>query len=141
MKNLTSKAITIAVIGALLAVAAPTTTYSAKQMPPSFAFGNESSDILSSYPLGIINEQDAFAHHGAPIRKERLPNGSQGWVYQSGEEFGVPSIYVLHFSNDGVVTDVLHKDVHGKLGHSALQYQFLVDKDPTERILGPGPGQ
>ena len=141
MKNLLSKAIIFAVIGVLLTIAVPATTYSAKQMPPSFGFGNEPSDILKSYPLGIINEQDAFAHHGGPLRKEKLPNGNQGWVYQSGEEFGVPSIYILQFSNDGVVTDVLHKDLHGKLGHSALQYQFLVDKDPAERILGLGPGQ
>ena len=141
MKNLIPKAITFTVIGLLLLIAAPITAYSAKQMSPSFAFGNEPSDILSSYPLGIINEQDAFAHHGGPIRKEALPNGNQGWIYKSGEEVGVPSIYVLQFSPDGIVIDVLHKDHRNEIGHSALQYQFLVDKDPMERILGPGPGQ
>jgi hypothetical protein len=140
MKNLMPGAVTSAVIGLLLLVAAPITVYSAKPMPPSFAFENEHTDILSSYPLGIINEQDAFAHHGGPIRKEVLPNGNQGWIYVSGEKAGVPSIYILQFSQDGFVIDVLHKDYRYKIGHSALQYQYLIDKDPMTRVLGPKPG-
>lgn len=141
MMNLVSKAVTFIVISLLLLFIAPVTAHSAKQMPPDFAFGNEPSDILRSYPLGTINEQEAFAHHGGPIRKETLPNGNQGWIYLSGEEAGVPSFYVLQFSQDGIVIDVLHKDYRYKIGHSALQYQYLINKEPLTRILGPKPSQ
>ena len=141
MKNPIPKAMTFAVIGLLLMLVAPIAAHSAKQMPPYFTFGNEPYDVLNSYPLGVINEQDAFAHHGGPIRKEVLPNGNQGWIYLSGEEAGVPSIYVLQFSHDGIVIDVLHKDHRYKIGHSALQYQYLVDKDPMIRVPGPNPDQ
>ena len=141
MKNQLSISVTSVVISLVLLVSIPVPAYSAKQKPPSFSFGNEPSEVLRSYPLGTINEQDAFAHHGGPIRKEVLPNGNQGWIYQPGLEFGVPSIYVLQFSGDGVVIDVLHKDYRDKLGNSALQLQYLIDKDPMERILGPAPGR
>lgn len=141
MRNLIPKAVTVSVIGLLLLITVPITVYSAKPMPPTFSFENEVSDILSSYPLGIINEQDAFAHHGGPIRKELLPNGNQAWVYMSGEKAGVPSIYVLQISQDGIVIDVLHKDYRYEIGHSALQYQYLIDLDPMTRVLGPKPGQ
>lgn len=141
MKNLIQKTVTFTIIVLPLLIAAPTTAYSAKQEPPNFSFGNEPSEVLMSYPLGIFNEQDAFSHHGGPIRKELLPNGNQGWLYQSGEKFGVPSIYVLQFSRDGIVIDILHKDYRDKLGHSALQYQYLIDKDPMVRILGSSPGR
>jgi|GEM_PF-2503955 len=43
-----------------------------------------------------------------------------GW-----QQAGVPGIYVLEFSRDGIVTDVLHKSYRYKLGHSALQYQYM----------------
>ena len=141
MRNQTFRTVTLASICLMLLSIAPIPASAAKPMPPSVAFGNEPSDVLASYPLGIINEQDAFAHHGSPIRKEALPNGSQGWIYKSGEKVGVPSIYVLQFSDDGIVIDVLHKDHRYKIGHSALQYQYLINKDPMERTLGTGPGQ
>jgi len=86
----------------------------------------------------VINTQDAFAHHGGPIRKETLPNGNQGWLYKAGEEVGVPSIYVLEFSNEDIVIDVLHKDHRYKFGHSALQYQYLSGLELESRTLGPG---
>lgn len=141
MKNLIPKIVSYTAISLMLTIIAPNPAHSAKQMPPSFAFGNEPSDVLSGYPLGIINEQDAFAHHGGPIRKEVLPNGNQGWIYMSGEKVGVPSIYVLQFSHDGIVIDVLHKDHRYKIGHSALQYQYLIYMDPMSRTLGSKPGQ
>ena len=141
MKNPKSKAATIAVIGLLLLSITPISIHAAKQMPPDFSFGHEPREVLGSYPLGVISEQAAFAHHGGPIRKEILPNGNQGWLYKSGENAGVPSIYVLQFSRDGIVIDVLHKDHRYKLGHSALLYQYLVGKDPMSRTLGPGPDQ
>ena len=96
-----------------------------KPMPPKFTLEVDPADALHNYPLGVITEQDAFAHHGGPVRKVTLPNGNPGWLYKSGEKEGVPSIYVLEFSNDGIVIDVLHKDYRYKIGHSALQYQYL----------------
>ena len=141
MKNQLPKAIAFVSISLALLFIAPSPAYSAKQMPPNFEFGNEPEDVLSAYPLGVITEQDAFAHHGGPILKETLPNGNQGWIYMSGEEAGVPSIYVLQFSNKGIVIDVLHKDHRYKIGHSALQFQYLIDKDPMSRILESKPSQ
>jgi len=141
MRNQIPKIVILASICLILLSIAPTPASAAKQMPPNFAFGNEPSDVLSSYPLGIINEQEAFAHHGGPIRKEVLPNGNQGWIYMSGERAGVPSIYVLQFSHAGIVIDVLHKDYRYKIGHSALQYQYLIDMDPMVKALGSKPDQ
>jgi hypothetical protein len=137
MRNLIPNAATFAVISLLLIFFAPVPGNAAKQMPPGFSFENDPSEILAEYPLGTITEQDAFAHHGGPVLKEVLPNGNQGWVYKSGEDAGVPSFYVLQFSQDGIVIDVLHKDYRNKIGHSALQYQYLVGKDPMSRTLGP----
>jgi len=141
MRNLISNAANFAVICLLLLFFAPVSGNAAKPMPPGFSFENDPSEVLAEYPLGAITEQEAFAHHGGPIRKEVLPNGNQAWIYKSGEDAGVPSIYVLQFSHDGIAIDVLHKDLHFKLGHSALLYQYLVDKDPMLRLLGPKPGQ
>lgn len=112
-----------------------------KPMPPRFSFENDPAEVLNNYPLGIINEQDAFAHHGGPVRKVTLPNGKRGWLYKAGEEVGVPSIYVLEFSDDGNVIDVLHKDYRYKIGHSALQYQYLQHIEAELQTLGPGPGE
>jgi hypothetical protein len=112
-----------------------------KPMPPKFGFEVDPADALHNYPLGVITEQDAFAHHGGPVRKVTLPNGNPGWLYKSGEEAGVPSIYVLEFSSDGVVIDVLHKDYRYKIGHSALQYQYLQFVEAELQTLGSGPGE
>jgi len=112
-----------------------------KPMPPSFSLESDPAEILHNYPLGIISEQDAFAHHGGPVRMVTLPNGNRGWLYKSGEEAGVPSIYVLQFSSDGIVIDVLHKDYRYKIGHSALQYQYLQHVEAELQTLGPGPGK
>ena len=70
-----------------------------------------------------------------------LPNGRQGWLYKAGEEAGVPSIYVLEFSSDDIVIDVLHKDYRYKIGHSALQYQYLQHVEAELQTLGPGYGE
>jgi hypothetical protein len=112
-----------------------------KPMPPKFSFANDPAEVLHNYPLGVINEQDAFAHHGGPVRKVKLPNGLQGWLYKAGETEGVPSIYVLEFSNDGIVIDVLHKDYRYRIGHSALQYQYLQHVEAELQTLGPRPGE
>ena len=99
----------------------------AKQMPPSFSIDNELAEVPKKYPLGTITEQEAFAHHGGPVRKVVLPNGNRGWLYKAGEVAGVPSVYILELYGSGIVIDVLPKDVHYKIGHTALQYQYLSD--------------
>ena len=114
---------------------------SQKPMPPKFSLETDPAEVLHNYPLGVITEQDAFAHHGGPVRKVTLPNGTPGWLYKSGEEAGIPSIYVLEFSSDGVVIDVLHKDYRYKIGHSALQYQYLQHVEAELQTLGQGPGK
>ncbi len=112
-----------------------------KPMPPMFSFESDPAEVLHNYPLGVITEQDAFAHHGGAVRKVTLPNGNPGWLYKAGEKAGVPSIYVLEFSRDGLVIDVLHKDYRYKIGHSALQYQYLQHVEAELQTLGPGPGE
>lgn len=116
-------------------------TQAQKQMPPKFSFMHEPEKVLSKYPLGLINEQEAFAHHGGPVRKMTLPNGNKGWLYSTGEEAGIPELYILQFSDGGKVIDVMHKNVHYKTGHSALQYQFLQKITPQLQISGPGPSE
>lgn len=112
-----------------------------KQMPPTFSFMHEPEKVLSEYPLGLINKQEAFAHHGGPVRKFILPNGNNGWLYSTGEEAGIPELYILQFSKDGKVIDVMHKSLHYKNGHTALQYQFLREVTPELKMTGPGPGE
>jgi len=140
MNNPTKNIITILVATCLIALITGG-ALAAKQMPPSFSINNEPADVLRNYPLGIIKEKEAFAHHGGPIRKVVLPNGNQGWLYKAGEKAGVPSVYILEISGEGVVIDVLHKDSHYKIGHSALQYQYLSDTNVELKTLGPAPGE
>jgi hypothetical protein len=129
-------------LGALILWASAGLAEQAQQaMPPRFSVENDPAEVLKNYPLGVITEQEAFAHHGGPVRKVKLPNGMQGWLYTSGEVAGVPSVYVLEFSGDGVVIDVLHKDYRYKFGHSALQYQYLQHVEAQLQTLGPGPGE
>lgn len=112
-----------------------------KPKPPAFSIDNDPAEVLHEYPLGSINELEAFSYHGSPVHKVALPNGKNGWLYLIGEEAGVPNIYVLEFSSDGIVIDVLHKSYRYKLGHSALQYQYLQHVDSVLKHLGPGPGE
>ena len=113
----------------------------AKVKPPSLSIENDPAEVLHEYPLGAITKQEAFAYHGGPIHKVTLPNGNEGWLYLVGEEAGVPNIYVLEFSKDGVVIDILHKSYRYKIGHSALQYQYLQHVDADVQHLGPRPGE
>ena len=112
-----------------------------KPMPPTFSFRHEPEKVLHDYPLGLINKEEAFAHHGGPVRKLTLPNGNNGWLYSTGEEAGIPELYILQFSDDGLVIDVMHKSLRYKNGHSALQYQFLRGVTPELKMTGPGPGE
>jgi hypothetical protein len=112
-----------------------------KPKPPSFSIENDLAEVLHEYPLGTITRQEAFAFHGGPIHKVKLPNGEEGWLYRVGEEAGLPDIYVLEFSDGGVVIDVLHKSYRYKIGHSALQYQYLQHLDSDVQHLEPRPGE
>ena len=112
-----------------------------KPMPPIFSFNYEPEKVLREYPLGLINKQEAFAHHGGPLRKLQLPNGNDGWLYSVGEEAGTSELYILQFSREGMVVDVMHKSLHYKNGHSALQYQFLRGVTPELKMTGPGPSE
>jgi hypothetical protein len=110
----------------------------ASPKPPAYSLENDPAEVLHNFPLGDITEQEAFAHHGGPVRKVTLPNGMKGWLYTAGEEAGAPSIHVPEFSRDGVVIDVLHNSYRYKLGHSALQYQYLQHVEAELQTLGPG---
>lgn len=112
-----------------------------KPMPPKFSLDKDGAEVLRNYPLGVLLSREAFAHHGGPVRKVILPNGNRGWIYIVGEEAGIPNIYVLEISRDGYIVDVLHKDIHYKIGHSAMQYQFLSDREVELRTTGPGPAR
>ena len=118
-----------------------TTAQAAKAMPPTFSFANKPKEVLSEYPLGSISKQDAFSHHGGPLRKLSLPNGNKGWLYSVGEEAGVAEIYILQFSGEDVVIDVMHRSLQHENGHTALQYQFLRKIKPQLNMRGPGPGE
>jgi hypothetical protein len=112
-----------------------------KQMPPKFSYDQNAEKVLREYPLGLIKMSEAFSHHGTPIRKLILPNGNRGWLYSTGRDVYTPNLYILQFSDKDIVIDVLHKSLHYKNGHTALQYQFLQGTEPELRLTGPGPGQ
>jgi hypothetical protein len=137
--NKTKIQLMVLFIGALL----PAATMAQDKISMSLHFdaSSEPGEVLSSYPLGTINRNAAFAHHGTALKKFKLPNGNEGWLYKAGEKAGIPSNYILQFSSEGMVIDVLHKDHRYKIGHSALQYQFLKDMEAKLRTPGPGPGK
>jgi hypothetical protein len=139
--NQTSKWLPGAVGGLFLWTSVGLAVEPKKPEPPAFSYENDPAEVLHEYPLGEITELEAFAFHGGPIHKVRLPNGKEGWLYLIGEKEGVPNIYVLEFSSDGVVIDVLHKSYRYKLGHSALQYQYLQHVEADLKHLGPRPGE
>jgi len=45
------------------------------------------------------------------------------------------------FSFESNPAEVLHKDYRYKIGHSALQYQYLQHVEAELQTLGPGPGK
>ena len=129
------------IVVASMMILASTAAVAYKPMPPVFKLENDAAEVLRKYPLGVLHRREAFAHHGGPVKKLTLPNGNSGWLYKVGEQAGIPNVYVLEISREGYVIDVLHKDVHYKAGHSAIQYQFLSDRDVELRTSGPGPGR
>jgi len=99
--------------------------------PPTFSTETDMKEALLKYPLGVINKEVAFGHHGQATRKIRLPNGDEGWVYQVGEGFGLRT-YTLEFNDKGVVSDVLYNENGRHNGLTALQLQAQAKK-----VLGP----
>jgi len=100
-------------------------------MPPAFSVQTDPEKTLLEYPLGVITRQAAFSHHGQATRTVKLPNGNEGWVYQSGEESGLRT-YTLEFDGQDRVIDVLYNERGRHNGMTALQVQAQAAK-----ILGP----
>lgn len=100
-------------------------------MPPTFSTKTDMKEALLKYPLGVINKEVAFAHHGQATRKVTLPNSNEGWVYQVGERTGLRT-FTLEFNDKGVVTDVLYNENGRHNGLTALQLQAQAKK-----VLGP----
>ncbi|MDE2089455.1 MAG: hypothetical protein KGJ12_05490 [Gammaproteobacteria bacterium] len=100
-------------------------------MPPDFSAKTDMQEALLKYPLGVINKEAAFSHHGQATRKVTLPNGNEGWVYQVGEGAGLRT-YTLEFNEKGIVTDVLYNEQGRHNGLTALQLQAQAAK-----VLGP----
>lgn len=100
-------------------------------MPPYFSVDSDPETVLREYPLGVITRQAAFSHHGQATRSVKLPNGSEGWVYQVGEESRL-STYTLEFDTQDRVIDVLYNERGRHNGLTALQLQSQADG-----ILGP----
>ena len=65
-----------------------------RPMPPTFSFMYEPEKILHEYPLGLINEAEAFAHHGGPVRKLILPNGN----HELEKHIGSIAIFIQIYS-------------------------------------------
>lgn len=123
-------------------------------MPPTFSIDGDRDQILKSYPLGVITQEAAFAHHGQAHKVVALPNGLDGWVYelspenketymspsgekrdvQSLEHTNVHSTYTLVFDSRGVVIDVLYRSPDRGEVQSALLVQRQekpdIDKEP-----------
>lgn len=110
-------------------------------MPPTFSLDNAPEQVLERYPLGKIDRQAAFSHHGPANRAVVLANGKEGWVYDVGDR-STHRIYTLVFDDRGVVIDVLYYD-HGhyaKHGLSALQVQSVGIRADAP-ALGTGPAE
>lgn len=128
-------------------------------MPPTWTPGKDPRQVLAAYPLGRIDKQAAFLHHGKAHRFVILPNGKEGWVYAIGgerehayrgpagqartvreshpEAYGARS-FTLEFDDQGRVIDVLYNEKGPHNGLSALQVQREENGDrPSEREFPP----
>lgn len=88
-------------------------------MPPVFSTEADPQAVLKHYPLGVIDRQAAFVHHGKAHHTVTLPNGKEGWVYEVGEERGIRT-YTLEFDDKGVVIDVLYQEIGRHSGQTAV---------------------
>lgn len=129
-------------------------------MPPSFTSEVEPETVLRDYPLGVITKQAAFIHHGKATRTLTLPNGKEGWVYESGgkqaKTYQHPTkekqkhtvyetepgngvrTYTLVFDDKGLVIDVLYNEQGRHDGLTALQEQRKVRGEGTRKDEGFG---
>ncbi|NIR59490.1 MAG: hypothetical protein GWO02_08185 [Gammaproteobacteria bacterium] len=114
-------------------------------VPPAFTTDADRVEVLRSYPLGVLDRQAVFSHHGKAHRQVELPNGQQGWVYLVGQArtratYEWPSgqaqtvtqtragagvrAYTLIFDDGGTVIDVLYNESGRHDGLSALALQW-----------------
>lgn len=102
-------------------------------MPPRLTLNELPPAVLVAYPLGVVNQQAAFSHHGSAHRRLTLPNGNEGWIFNVGDK-GWHRTYTLVFDANGMVSDVLYYDhsKHSDSGLSALQLQ-------SKRLVVGGP--
>lgn len=119
---------------------------------PNFNIKTKPESALRVYPLGVLTQQAAFSHHGAPEKKVTLPNGKEGWIYVVGygnnlKTYQLPSgatktvketaweLGVRNFTlvfDDGVVIDVIYKDDGNDIGVTAMELQHPRPKrDPS----------
>ncbi|BAZ92916.1 uncharacterized protein FOKN1_0512 [Thiohalobacter thiocyanaticus] len=128
-------------------------------MPPVFNLETSPEQILERYPLGQIDRQAAFSHHGKAHRTVSLVNGLTGWVYEihrggKPETFRRPSggemtmldtydhpaarSYTLMFDGAGHVVDVLYRDLQHGGANSALLVQREAQGDsPSDAEFPP----
>lgn len=129
----------------LLALAAPAAGAAEPvPMPPRFGAAESPRELLLQYPLGRLDRQAAFSHHGEASRRVKLPNGLTGWTYDvspdmdtvtfvhptgSEEQVNVPELgtatasFTLVLDARGRVVDVLYAEAGGDNRMSALQEQ------------------
>ena len=107
--------------------------------PPRFTLNDKPERVLANYPLGVIDRNAAFSHHGKAHKEFTLVNRREAWLYDVGEKEWHRT-YTLVFGKDGKVIDVLFYDHgrHEKYGLTALQVQ---SKGPrtNEPAIAPGP--
>ncbi|HKJ76385.1 MAG TPA: hypothetical protein VKA64_04200 [Gammaproteobacteria bacterium] len=107
--------------------------------PPRFTLNDKPERVLANYPLGVIDRNAAFSHHGKAHQQFTLPNQREGWLYDVGEKEWHRT-YTLVFGKDGKVIDVMFFDHgrHEKYGLTALQVQSKAPRTQQPSIA-PGP--
>ena len=99
----------------------------AVSFPGTPDFTSSDGSLSKSDSVLIDHISNGFQSEGSPMAMP--PKGD------------IPELYILQFSNDDLVIDVMHKSMHYKNGHSALQYQFLQGVTPELKMTGPGHGE
>ena len=106
-------------------------------MPPSFNLTTDAQVALGYYPLGVVDKQAAFSHHGKAHRFVTLPNGKEGWIYEYHLDRNLGHrTFTLVFGDKGVVIDVLYNEPGSFDGLSALQVQRRVPGADKARKKG-----
>jgi len=133
MKNPVHLALSI-----ILICFAPITVEAATpSMPPAFNLTMDAQAALGFYPLGVIDKQAAFSHHGKAHRFVTLPNGKEGWIYEYHLDRNLGHrTFTLVFGEKGMVIDVLYNEPGPFDGLSALQVQRRVPGADKVRTKG-----